>query len=106
LRVLYTRKDFWRLRNERRTPRGTFALVAALCVWMGALGGTAHAVPAGTEITNVAELTFEQGGQRRTFSSNRSSLRVAELLDLDLVSTDPDGIDVQADAQDRPLPFA
>ncbi len=59
----------------------------------GAQGLSAAAIgagtPAGTDILNQAQITFEQGGVTLTRASNVASLRVAEILDIDVLLQSP-----------------
>lgn len=60
---------------------------------------------AGTDIVNVAQLSWNDGGQNRTIQSNVASLKVDERIDVAIAWLDGGSVPVSPGDQNRPLSF-
>jgi uncharacterized repeat protein (TIGR01451 family) len=88
--------------NIANTAAGAAFLAALVLSPLAHATGTA----AGTDITNTASATFtDPGGTPRTATSNTTSMRVDELLDVTIVSNDAGNVAVTTPASNRVLSF-
>ena len=85
------------------THRTVRALLAACGLW-SPVGAHAVGTAAGTEIRNQAEVTFDLNGSTLTRDSNATTLRVLELIDVNLLTETAERV-VNAGAQRQPLLF-
>lgn len=91
----------------RRVQQGNwltrFAVAAGLCAYASA--GLTKGTPAGTNITNVAQLSWIAGGEQRTVESNSTSIKVDERIDVAIASLDGSSVPVAPGDQKRVLAF-
>ncbi|GAA4003690.1 hypothetical protein [Sphingomonas humi] len=80
------------------------ALSLALCA-ASSTAADAEGTPAGSEIVNVAQLSWVAGGEQRTVQSNAASLKVDERIDVAVASLDGGSVPVAAGDQNRVLSF-
>ncbi|UUR08450.1 hypothetical protein [Sphingomonas glaciei] len=79
------------------------ALSVALCAASAA--AFAEGTPAGTDIVNVAQLSWIDGGDKRTVQSNPASLKVDERIDVAIAWLDGGSVPVAPGEQNRVLSF-
>lgn len=80
-------------------------LAAAMSSALLSAPAFAAGTPAGTTIDNVASATFDGPGGPSTVQSNTVTLRVDELLDVVVTSTDPADVPARNGETDRALSF-
>ncbi|HEY6125931.1 MAG TPA: hypothetical protein VIV63_14865, partial [Steroidobacteraceae bacterium] len=79
--------------------------VVGLCIGLGSNKAHAVGVPAGTDITNVAEVTYTVGATSATASSNAVVVTVAEILDVVVTRQSPLNTAVSASATQQEIVF-
>lgn len=78
----------------------------ALCFGLGSNKALAVGVPAGTDITNTAEVTYAIGATTATATSNTVVVTVAEILDVVVTRQSPANTSVSANATQQEILFA
>jgi uncharacterized repeat protein (TIGR01451 family) len=76
-----------------------------MCIGLGSNKALAVGVPAGTDITNTAEVTYVVGTTSATASSNAVVVRVAEILDVVVTRQSPANTAVSASATQQEIVF-
>ncbi len=79
------------------------ALALALCAATSPL--RAEGTPAGTAIVNVAQLSWDDGSEKRSIQSNAASITVDERIDVAIASLDGGSVPVAPGDQNRVLSF-
>jgi len=77
----------------------------SLCVGLGSNKAHAVGVPAGTDITNTAQVTYDIGATSVTASSNAVVVTVAEILDVAVTRQSPLNTPVSANATQQEILF-
>lgn len=83
---------------------GAFCTVT-LCLGLGSNQTLAVGVPAGTDITNTAEVTYSVGAASVTTTSNAAVVTVAEILDVAVTRQSPLNTSVSANATQQEILF-
>jgi len=83
------------------------APASALALVFGLASNHAHAVgvPAGTDITNTAEVTYAIGATSLTATSNSVVVTVAEILDVVVTRQSPANVPVAANSTQQEVLF-
>lgn len=79
------------------------ALALALCALPSPVRG--EGTPAGTDIVNVAQLSWEDAGEKRSIQSNSASITVDERIDVAVAWVDGGSVPVAPGDQKRALSF-
>lgn len=77
----------------------------SLCIGLGSNKALAVGVPAGTDITNTAQVTYTVGATSTTTSSNSVVVTVAEILDVVVTRQSPLNTAVSASATQQEIVF-
>lgn len=77
----------------------------SVCLGLGSNQAVAVGVPAGTDITNTAEVTYDVGATSVTASSNATVVTVAEILDVVVTRQSPLNLAVSANATQQEILF-
>lgn len=80
-------------------------LALAMTLILFAAPASSKGTPAGTDIVNVAQLSWNDGGETRTVQSNAASFKVDERIDVAVAWLDGGSVPVAPGDQNRVLSF-